>query len=326
MRKQQLMSGIGASIGILILILDGKTAVSGGQAGVDLCLRTVIPSLFPFFLLSIILTNAFMGSPLPLLRPLAKLFSIPNGAESILVCALFGGYPVGAQCISQAYREGQISRNDAQRMLAYCNNAGPAFLFGMIGGIFPDKWTSWILWSIHLISALLVATLFPGHSDSVNTPKKIPISVSQAMVSAIKAMAHVCGWVILFRVIIAFLQRWILWILPMGLQVMITGLLELANGCCSLSSIDSVSVRFVLCSGMLAFGGVCVTMQTISVVNGLSVKYYFVGKGLQTVFSLLLAAGWIWLPQAILPAILLFILLISRKNRKYSRNPAKVGV
>ena len=107
---------------------------------------------------------------------------------------------------------------------------------------------------------------------------------------------------------------------------MITGLLELANGCCSLSSIDSVSVRFVLCSGMLAFGGVCVTMQTISVVNGLSVKYYFVGKGLQTVFSLLLAAGWIWLPQAILPAILLFILLISQKNRKYSRNPAKVGV
>ena len=196
----------------------------------------------------------------------------------------------------------------------------------MIGGIFANKWTSWTLWAIHLLSALLVAAQFPGGTDPANLSSRKQISVSQAMMSSIKAMAQVCGWVILFRVIIAFLHRWVLWMMPVVFQVAIMGLLELANGCCSLSGVDSVSTRFLLCSGMLAFGGICVTMQTISVVNGLSVKKYLVGKGMQTVFSLLLAAAWLWMPWIILPAVMLYFLLIPQKKRNYSRNPAKAGV
>ena len=41
------------SLGMLALILDGRTAIEGARQGIGLCLRTVIPSLFPFFVLSI---------------------------------------------------------------------------------------------------------------------------------------------------------------------------------------------------------------------------------------------------------------------------------
>ena len=51
MRKKQLWTGIAASMGMLVLILDGKTALEGARQGIELCLRTVVPSLFPFFLL-----------------------------------------------------------------------------------------------------------------------------------------------------------------------------------------------------------------------------------------------------------------------------------
>ena len=38
-----------------------------------------------------------------------------------------------------------------------------------------------------------------------------------------------------------------------------------------------------------AAGGVCVAMQTISVTQGLSCKFYFLGKALQTLYSVLFA-------------------------------------
>ena len=46
---------------MLALILDGRTAIDGARQGIELCLRTVIPSLFPFFVLSILLTSSLLG-------------------------------------------------------------------------------------------------------------------------------------------------------------------------------------------------------------------------------------------------------------------------
>ena len=49
-RRRQL-SGMFLALGLLILILDGKTAYNGAVDGIELCLKTVIPALFPFFVI-----------------------------------------------------------------------------------------------------------------------------------------------------------------------------------------------------------------------------------------------------------------------------------
>lgn len=324
MKRKQLWTGIGASLGMLVLILDGKTALEGAGQGIELCLKTVIPSLFLFFLLSILLTSSFMGSSLPLLRPLGRLCGVPKGAESLLAAGFLGGYPVGAQSIAAACHAGQLPRKDAERLLAFCNNAGPAFLFGMVASMFPNKWTAWVLWGIHVISAVMAALLIPrnsAESSPLSTGKQI--SLSAALHSAIRVMGQVCGWVVIFRVVIAFLIRWFLWILPAPVQVAVTGLLELSNGCCELMAVTDVRQRFCICAGMLAFGGLCVTMQTVSVTPGLSLRYYFLGKGIQTVFSLAIAAAMVygaWFP---LGSLLLVCLLFRQKRGSI---PAAVGV
>lgn len=317
MKRKRLVSGIGASIGMLILILDGKTALDGARTGIELCLKTVIPSLFPFFLLSMVLTSAFLGSSLGVLRPLGKLCGIPKGGESLLISGLLGGYPVGAQSIAAAYRSGQLSREEAQRLLSFCNNAGPAFLFGMVAAMFLRKWMAWALWGIHLFGAVLTAILIPGKGTrTVGPSHETAVSLSEALNRSVRIMASVCGWVVLFRVVIAFLRRWVLWLLPASAQVAIIGLLELSNGCCELLSVSDVELRFVICSGLLAFGGLCVTMQTFSVTAGLSLRYYFLGKLLQTAFSVLLAGAVV--SGTLLPCcgILLTFSLILRKTQK----------
>lgn len=324
MEKRKLWTGIGAAFGMLVLILDGKTALEGARQGIELCLRTVIPSLFPFFLLSILLTSSFMGSSLPILRPLGRLCRVPIGAESLLVSGLLGGYPVGAQAIAEAYRAGQLQKTDAERLLAFCNNAGPAFLFGMVSSMFPRKWIAWALWGTHIAGAVLAALLIPGDgAKSVTLSESRSVTLSASLNSALKVMAAVCGWVILFRVILAFLSRWFLWLLPAAAQVAVTGVLELSNGCCELLAVTDVRMRFCICAGMLSFGGLCVTMQTVSVTGELSLRHYFLGKGIQTTFSLALAAALVY--GAWLPVGVLFLLSLLFRQKK-SSNPAVVGV
>ncbi len=327
MKEKPLFPGLMAGSILLILILDGKTALLGGQAGMELCIKTAIPSLFPFFLLSIYLTNVFSRSGLTLLTPIAKLCSMPIGSESILLCAFLGGYPVGAQAVAQACSSGQLTHREGNRMLSFCSNAGPAFLFGMVARFFPDPYVPFQLWGIHILSAVLVAMMLSGDASSKSvSASPRPMTLSAAMTAAITSMGTVCGWIILFRIFIGFLDRWVLWLLPQPIAVTFVGLLELTNGCCLLNEVAPMELRFVLCSGLLAFGGLCVVMQTQSIAQGLSIWSYLKGKLLQTAFSILLSASMvvhIFVPTA---AMLFLSAILIRKSQKSSGNPAAVGV
>lgn len=272
---------------IIILILDAKTSIQGAMDGVELCLKTVIPSLFPFFFLSGSITGMVSGYSGKLLRPIGRLCGMPQGSEPLFLLGITGGYPVGAQVIHTAYRSGQLQKSDAQRMLGFCSNAGPAFIFGMAGGLFESAAVPWLIWGILIISAFLTGMILPGKSHQVCLI--IPKYKNNALEQALRAMAAVCGWVILFRVLLAVLNRWILWLLPPSFAILIAGFLELANGCIELHGAVEPLFRFVALSVILSFGGLCVGLQTKSVIGDLSCKTYFKGKCIQTIISLLLS-------------------------------------
>ena len=290
MKQKRRLSGLAPVIGMVILILDGKTAVAGAQAGMILCLKTVIPALFPFFVLSSLLLRNGSHQTEQSAGFMKRHLWIPAEMSEILIPAFLGGYPVGAQVVTQAYQNGALSRPDAERLLAFCSNAGPAFIFGMLGQMFPKLWMVWALWAIHIVGAVLAALLISGlHTpicigtfDRANTSGDV-------LSSSVKTMGIVCGWIVLFRVGISFLDRWVLWLLPGEIRVAVIGFLELSNGCCELSGIQKIPIRFILCSGLLAVGGLCVTMQTVSVTKGLSLRFYFLGKLVQLLTSLILS-------------------------------------
>ena len=141
------------------------------------------------------------------------------------------------------------------------------------------------------------------------------------MVGAVRTMGVICGWVILFRVLIAFLNRWFLWFLPESARIALIGILELSNGCCELPKIPDIRVRFILCSGILAAGGLCVTAQTASVTKGLSLRYYFFGKIIQILVSLMISYSIMY--RTVLPLLFLltlFLLNSCRTGKKSSGN------
>ena len=84
-----------AAFALMLLILDSKAALAGAKEGVSLCIFTVLPSLFPFFFFCNLINSRLLGYRMRPLRPICRLCGIPEGAESILVIGLLGGYPIG---------------------------------------------------------------------------------------------------------------------------------------------------------------------------------------------------------------------------------------
>lgn len=312
--------------GTLILILDGKTALSGASEGIELCLRTVIPALFPFMILSSVFLSCATALPWKG-TVFSTVFRFPPGEGFLALPCFLGGYPVGAQSVCKAYQEGRLKRDEAQRLLAYSNNAGPSFVFGVVGQMFPKAWFPWALWGIHIAGALAAAHCVSNVDTAQHSDRQSEQSNGNLMVGAVRTMGVICGWVILFRVLIAFLNRWFLWFLPETPRIALIGLLELSNGCCELPKISDIRVRFILCSGMLAAGGLCVTAQTSSVTKGLSLRYYFLGKVIQILVSLMISYSIMY--QTMLPLLFLlplFLLNSCRTGKKRSGNRSLSGV
>lgn len=331
MNIRKFLTMITASICMIALILDSRTGVAGASAGIDLCIQTLIPSLFPFFVLSVLLTSALLGQPLRFLAPIAKFCRIPTGSESLLAIGFLGGYPVGAQNVVLAWKQGVLCDSDARRMVVFCNNAGPAFLFGFLGQLFENPVYPWILWLTHITSALITGYLLPGGTTQklllINSKN---ISLSEALEKSLRVMGIVCGWVILFRILQEFLQKWILWRFSIPMQVLFTGLLELSNGCVQLQYIPSDGWKLLIISLLLGLGGLCVCFQTYSLAKGLSLGLYLPGKLLHGSIGFLLSY---WIQRMVLenPAhlspfiwanLLLLILLFAGIVRKSEKSVA----
>ena len=323
MKYRKIGMGICSSLAMLFLILDGKTAILGARQGISLCIQTVIPSLLPFFFLTGIIVSSIGSASLPFLRPIARVCRLPEGAGAYLIPAFLGGYPMGAQAINDGIRRRQLSPETGRRMLHFCSNAGPAFLFGMVAPLFPNILAGFSLWAIHVLTALLIGMGMPGTAQGQACREPRPATPSESMAGAVRALALVCGWVICFQILTAFFDRCFSEILPISVRVVVSGILELAGGCSRLLQIDSLALRYVYASGMLGFGGLCVLMQTASVLTELPVRNYLVGKLLHGLLSMLtaaaVAAGY-WL--LCIPFYLVLFMFFEKKQRNSGIIPA----
>ena len=317
MRYRRMAAGLTGSLCMMFLILDGRTALDSARQGIQFCMQTVIPSLLPFFFLMGLAVGLFGGTELKFLRPISKFCSLPRGGTAYLIPGFLGGYPMGARAIGEGVSKGQLSRRDGGRMLLFCCNAGPAFLFGILGPMFPSPWMGWALWGIHIFSALLIGASLPGRSDGQAQSEQKPVHPAQAMGDAVRAMGLVCGWVICFRILSGFLESWFLQALPLCWRLLLSGALELTNGCRLLPLVESVPARFILASGLLGFGGICVAMQTSSVLKELPMRNYMIGKLLHGIISMLFAAAVMYGLWYLIPAV--FCIPIYCKLKRNSR-------
>ena len=283
--------------GVLVLFLAEAGFVRAAAAeALSLCARSVIPALFPFLVVSSLLLSLGLGELLsPMLAGLMEpLFRVDGVGSSALLLGLVGGYPIGAKTAADLYRGGRLSRPEAERLLAFCNNSNPVFLISVLGvGVFGSVRAGVWLWLIHLLSALLTGLLFRNHGGPARrqaggTAAFQAVSLPAAFVAAVReslsGMLSVCAFVTFFYVLARPLASLGGWLGPV-----LVGLTELFS---LTPLLRPDRFGFILASAMAGWGGLSVLCQTAAVLegSGLRLQSCAAGKAVQGLLAGLLAA------------------------------------
>lgn len=282
--------------GLFWLLLDAAEIRAAVLEGLTLCGKSAIPALFPFLAVSSLLIalgfGEFVAQPL---SGLMRLYHIGGTGASALILGLVGGYPVGARTAAELYRERLLSRDEAERLLSFCNNSNPAFLINVLGlGIFHSIRIGVWLWLIHLLSALLTGLILgrrsvriPSDTAQVRRPPSRSIRFSSALVTAVQSalttMLSVCAFVVFFYVLALPIRK-----IPGIAGTALVGLIELFS---ATPRLQATPVGFLLAALLTGWGGVSVHCQTLAVLSGsdLSAKRYVLGKAVQGLLSAALA-------------------------------------
>lgn len=322
-KYRDLMLGLALLCAVLALMRWPQESMAAARDGLALCGNVIIPSLFPFFVLSSLVVELGMSRYLGRLLEgvMAPLFRVGGACSSALALGFVGGYPVGARTAIALYENGQCSKTEAERLLAFCNNSGPAFILGVVGtGIFASSPCG---------AAPLSGTyrrfpvrrpalpLLPARRGApAGTPCGPPVPGSQ-LPRGLHPLHHrgpvlhpeyLCLRAVFHgghpdalslrrhgrsgRRAAALLS-------PLGLdqawaQRLITGLLELSSGVSSLTGAGTVTGRLSMAAFMLGWAGLSVHCQVLAFLgdSGLSLRTYLTGKllhgGLSALFTALL--------------------------------------
>jgi len=257
--------------------------------GLALCGASVIPALFPFFVVTGLAVRLDAAAALekPMERLMGPLFRLSGACAAPLLAGLVGGYPTGARAAAELWREGRISREEAERLLGFCNNCGPGFILGFVGaGVFRESRTGAALYAIHVLSALATGWLLCRWDRREAAPglpcralRKAPsfaAAFRESVSGAAGSTLSVCAYVVLFRALGAAAR----------LPAAMTGLLELVSG---IAALEPGANAFAAAAGMLGWGGLCVHCQAMSVTEGLSLRRHLAGKAAQGALSVLMA-------------------------------------
>jgi len=297
----------------ICLVLFSKTNLVAAKNGLILWATAVVPSLFPFFVATEMLsyTNvvSYLGKWLtPIMKPI---FGVPGEAAFAFIMGLISGYPVGAKIVSNFVNQQIITYEEAERLLAFTNNSGPLFIIGTVGiTLFGNTSIGILLFVTHVLACISVGialNIFTKHqrkSTSLATnikntkPSNYNSSISfsslgeilgNSIKNATSTIFLIGGFVVIFSVIISILNH--SHILPSNklLEATISGIVELTNGVSLVSNIHfkSISINIILCAFLLGFGGISVLLQVVSIVSKskISIKKYIYGKLLQGIFS-----------------------------------------
>ena len=316
---RDILLGAGLLWATLALILWPEQTMGAMRDGIKLCGNVILPSLFPFFVLSSLVVELGMSRYLGrLLEPvMVPLFRVNGSCAAALAMGFVGGYPVGARTAIELYENGQCSRTEAERMLAFCNNSGPAFILGVVGaGVFGSGAAGLLLYLAHLLASLGVGVLFrfykPGEGPQTRgrpgvqfQTSSFPRAFTHSVTGALQSALNICAFILFFTVflrilahagILGGLARLLAALLaPLGMnqtwaERLLTGLVEVSSGVSSLTD-GALSGRLSMAAFMLGWAGVSVHCQVLAFLgdSGLSVRTYVAGKLLHGGLSALLA-------------------------------------
>lgn len=291
MRKN---AGIGIMTVLLFtaMLLSPKAVFAGAEEGLLLWFQIVIPTLFPFMLISNLLLNSGGLGIISRVfgRPLGRLFATSRNGAFPVLAGFLCGYPMGAKVTSDLVRARQITKEEGAYLLSFCNNTSPVFIMNFIVWktlgredlLVP---TLGILMIVPILLSLPFRRYYLGRfrsgSPEHRTLRRFPDLDTDApslrnagssslfdscMMNGFEGIVKVGGYIIFFSILISLIQN-----IP-GEHPVVTALmpsLEITNGILMIhQSVPDIRTSWPLILGLSSFGGFCSVAQTKCMIQG----------------------------------------------------------
>lgn len=295
---------------IVLFVMFSGICVPEARNAVDLFLSSVLPVMFPFYVLSsVIVSGGFLSRVCaPLKSVTAKLFKLPPECGVAVILGLLCGFPVGAKITCDLKSRGDITADEAARLASFTNSVGPVFMASVIGGTcFGNVRTGLILWLAVSISSLLSGIILCNVNSreracascvNIHQYKAVKTDIPASILSSMNTVLYVGAVIIFFASLTSLLN--LIPSLNAFAHSLLYSFLEITGGLTRLitdTHVSSLYVKCMLTASFAAWSGCSVHMQVCGILSSekVSLRYYFIGKIMQSVIS---------------PVITLIILLI----------------
>lgn len=300
LRPGQAAFSLMSILSLALMLRNSDIAIRHMTYGLRLCAVSVIPSLFPFMVISELIVSGgavrLIGRLLA--RPFRFLFGIGKESSCALLLGLLCGFPVGTRCAVSLYRQGVIDKEELSHLLCFSNIPSSAFLISTVGtSLFGDHTFGVWLYVITVLSALLLGffdarlrkrkkrtqTMSVSLSVSNAAPPEAKGGIAvftEAIGSSALAMVQICAFVVFFSVFVGALEHVLSGLsLSPAASTLLFGLFEMTGGVSRAASLASPAGE-LLCVFFVGWSGISVHCQFMNLCNvpELSFRSYWLAK------------------------------------------------
>ncbi len=284
-------------MGMAALLLCSSAAAEGVRTALKNSAGILIPSLFPFMVLSSLLMRSMGGTSAGPVRNavMMRVFRLPGEAMPAVILSFLGGFPVGARCVRILYDSGRLTRGQACRMMCFCVCSGPAFLITGVGTLLLHNTGLGVILYLSQVFSGLIIGIIAGRTDvsscadpAVKAPPSASLtdspfcrSFTEAFISSCtdgaEAVFQLTAMVCIFGALtsaakqagVGSLVCSILRFSGADLPFAMSGfdiLTEVTAACSQISKCGGGLWLFAFAAG---FGGLCVHLQILLILGGL---------------------------------------------------------
>lgn len=289
----------------VILLIHAMDTKYYAFTGLNIWYQHMLPALLPFMILSGLMIDLKLDGYIikPFKFVIRPLFQISDAGIYTLFMGFLCGFPMGAKIAAMEYKEGNISQKEAEYLLCFCNNFGPAYFFSFIcNSIYSQKLMLSgiiVLYVLPLLYGLLLRhSIYKNenfcrqndiHNDmhyniyndknrkrkSGPSLKNLITYTNSNIVKSLCQIGLLGGYMILCNMlmsaVLVFINHLPSLISPdtaKRLETILYCILEISGGVLSIKSLHlSEAGSFVVAHAALAFNGLSCHLQTFHLIN-----------------------------------------------------------
>lgn len=265
----------------LLILFNSNIIIKSVNSSSLMFIKKIFPSLFPTMVIGnmLIKSNVYLIIPKKIKAFLFKKFNFSNSTMELFIISLITGSPSSAMYINNYLNSGLINKKEAEALLCSTHFINPLFIVAGVGvGVFNNVKIGFVLFIMLFISTLI--KIYLNKNNFKNSKKKIInikntnliTNITSSIKESINALLLIFGIVVIFNILVSLVSH----ILDLSelASCVINGLLEMTGGIIKLSNLNvNIYIKIFLAYYFLNFGGLCIQMQSMSMIDNKKIRY-----------------------------------------------------